>query len=250
MACGTGKMPTFWRCRRRRRIANALSRSWNRTTFASTAIEMRPSPSLGSHPPWPTSAASTWAGRFYNWDDQRESRRVAFLGNDASKELFPGRNPGETVYPNAFPYEVVATGDQETGLQLRWLDVNRIFIPFAAMRRDFPDKPPGPPIRPAAGYAPVGRAARGLQTSRSTSCPGECITSTRRTKKPVLSGILCKSQSISPDDRRHEVLSGRGGNRDLVAGRTGRDERHDGCGTGAYARDRSSQSARRTAGPS
>ena len=63
----------------------------------------------GSHPPFAyIRSLDVGLGRFYNWDDQRESRRVAFLGSDASKQLFPGRNPvGETVYLNAFPYDVI-----------------------------------------------------------------------------------------------------------------------------------------------
>ena len=87
-------------------------------------------------------------GRFYNWDDNREGRRVAFLGSDASKQLFPGRNPvGENLYLNDFPYVVIgvmATKKQDSSYD-GW-DVNKIFIPFGAMRRDFPDKPPGTPI--------------------------------------------------------------------------------------------------------
>jgi len=44
-------------------------------------------------------------------------------------------------------------------------DVNKIFIPFAAMRRDFPDKPPGDSnyIRSAPGHTQVSGAAYGLQ---------------------------------------------------------------------------------------
>src|SRR5579862_385688 len=43
-------------------------------------------------------------GRFYDWQDNREGRRVAFLGSDAARQLFPGRNPvGENVYLNDFP---------------------------------------------------------------------------------------------------------------------------------------------------
>jgi putative ABC transport system permease protein len=85
-------------------------------------------------------------GRFYNWDDERESRRVAFLGTDAAKQLFPeGRNPlGENVYLNDIPYLVVgvmAKKKQDSSYD-GW-DVNKVFVPFAAMRRDFPDKPPG-----------------------------------------------------------------------------------------------------------
>jgi putative ABC transport system permease protein len=29
------------------------------------------------------------SGRFYNWDDENAARRVAFLGTDAAKQLFP-----------------------------------------------------------------------------------------------------------------------------------------------------------------
>src|SRR6266436_4798244 len=100
----------------------------------------------GSHPPFAyIRSLDVGNGRFYNWDDQKEARRVAFLGSDASKQLFPGRNPvGETVYLNAFPYDVIgvmATKKQDSSYD-GW-DVSKIFIPFAAMRRDFPDKPPG-----------------------------------------------------------------------------------------------------------
>jgi putative ABC transport system permease protein len=75
----------------------------------------------------------------------REGRRVAFLGSDAAKQLFPGRNPvGENVYLNDFPYTVIgvmAKKKQDSSYD-GW-DVNKVFLPFTAMRRDFPDKPPG-----------------------------------------------------------------------------------------------------------
>ena len=49
----------------------------------------------GSHPPFGyIRSLGVGAGRFYNWDDQREARRVAFLGSDAAKQLFPGRIRG------------------------------------------------------------------------------------------------------------------------------------------------------------
>jgi putative ABC transport system permease protein len=86
------------------------------------------------------------SGRFYNWDDEREGRRVAFLGTDAAKQLFTeGRNPvGENVYLNGIPYLVIgvmAKKKQDSSYD-GW-DVNKVFVPFSAMRRDFPDKPPG-----------------------------------------------------------------------------------------------------------
>ena len=84
-------------------------------------------------------------GRFYDWNDMREARRVAFLGSDAAKQLFPGRNPvGDNVYLNDFPFVVIGvmqTKKQDSSYD-GW-DVNKIFIPFSSMRRDFPDKPPG-----------------------------------------------------------------------------------------------------------
>jgi len=86
------------------------------------------------------------SGRFYNWDDEREGRRVAFLGTDAAKQLFPeGRNPiGENIYLNETPYLVIgvmAKKKQDSSYD-GW-DVNKVFVPFSAQRRDFPDKPPG-----------------------------------------------------------------------------------------------------------
>ena len=84
-------------------------------------------------------------GRFYDWDDEREGRRVTFLGTDAAKQLFPeGRNPiGENVYLDDIPYLVVGVMDKkkQDSSYDGW-DVNKVFVPFSAMRRDFPAKPP------------------------------------------------------------------------------------------------------------
>jgi putative ABC transport system permease protein len=87
-------------------------------------------------------------GRFYNWDDEHEGRRVAFLGSDAKKQLFGSRPAvGQFVYLNDTPYTVIgvmAKKKQDSSYD-GW-DVNKIFIPFTTMRRDFPDKPPGTPF--------------------------------------------------------------------------------------------------------
>jgi putative ABC transport system permease protein len=86
------------------------------------------------------------SGRFYTWDDEHEGRRVAFLGTDAAKQLFPeGRNPiGENVYLDEVPYLVIGVMEKkkQDSSYDGW-DVNKVFVPFSAMRRDFPDKPPG-----------------------------------------------------------------------------------------------------------
>jgi putative ABC transport system permease protein len=86
-------------------------------------------------------------GRYYNWDDQNDSRRVAFLGSDAAKQLFPhGDAVNQTVYLNDIPYTVIGVmlKKKQDSSYDGW-DVNKIFVPFSAMRRDFPDKPPGTP---------------------------------------------------------------------------------------------------------
>jgi putative ABC transport system permease protein len=103
----------------------------------------------GSYPPFGYIRSLTvGSGRFYDWDDQSEGRRVAFLGSDAAKQLFPqGGAVSQTVYLNDIPYTVIgvmAKKKQDSSYD-GW-DVNKIFIPFTAMRRDFPDKPPGTPF--------------------------------------------------------------------------------------------------------
>ena len=100
----------------------------------------------GSHPAFAyIRSLDVGTGRFYDWDDMREGRRVAFLGSDAAKQLFPGRNPvGDTIYLNDFPYSVIGVMEKkkQDSSYDGW-DVNKVFVPFTAMRRDFPDKPPG-----------------------------------------------------------------------------------------------------------
>lgn len=84
-------------------------------------------------------------GRFYDWDDQAEGRRVAMLGSDLKKQLFATRPaPGETIHIGQFPYVVIGvmkSKDQDSSYD--GFDVKKVFIPFSAMRRDFPQKPPG-----------------------------------------------------------------------------------------------------------
>lgn len=99
----------------------------------------------GSYPPFAyIRSLDVSDGRFYDWDDMHEARRVAFLGSDAAKQLFPGRNPvGGTLYLNDYPYIVIGVMQKkkQDSSYDGW-DVNKIFIPFATMKRDFPDAPP------------------------------------------------------------------------------------------------------------
>jgi putative ABC transport system permease protein len=99
----------------------------------------------GSYPPFGNiRSLDVSVGRFYNWDDQNQARRVAFLGSDAAKQLFPGRDPvGQNVYIHDIPFSVIgvmAKKKQDSSYD-GW-DVNKVFIPFSAEMRDFPNKPP------------------------------------------------------------------------------------------------------------
>ncbi len=83
-------------------------------------------------------------GRFHNETDETEARRVAVLGSEVRVQLFALRNPiGETVYLNGIPYTVIgdlAKKDQDSNYD--GPDNSKVFVPFAAMLRDFPDPPP------------------------------------------------------------------------------------------------------------
>ena len=86
-------------------------------------------------------------GRYPNWDDERDVRRVAFLGSDAKKQLFGARPAlGETIRIGDFPYVVVGTmvhKEQDSSYDGR--DISKVFVPFSAVIQDFPNKPPALP---------------------------------------------------------------------------------------------------------
>jgi putative ABC transport system permease protein len=83
-------------------------------------------------------------GRFYNDQDNAEARNVAFLGSDAKKQLFADREAlGQTIWMNGNPYTVIGVmKPKEQNSSYDGADVRKVFVPFNAMRRDFPNKPP------------------------------------------------------------------------------------------------------------
>jgi putative ABC transport system permease protein len=102
-------------------------------------------PIVGALPPFQEiRSVATLEGRFYNDQDNEEARNVAFLGSDVKKQLFAERQAlGQTVWMNNIPYTVIGTmkpKDQNSSYD--GFDTRKIFIPFNAMRRDFPNKPP------------------------------------------------------------------------------------------------------------
>ncbi len=101
----------------------------------------------GSLPPFADIRSITVAeGRFYNWEDHAQGRRVAFLGSDVAKQLFASRPAvGETIHIEQTPYTVIGVmqaKEQDSSYDGR--DVNKVFLPFGAIVRDFPEKPPLP----------------------------------------------------------------------------------------------------------
>jgi putative ABC transport system permease protein len=102
-------------------------------------------PVVGSLPPFAEIRSITVAeGRFYNDEDNIGARNVALLGSDVKKQLFAEREAiGQTVWLNGNSYSVIGVmkaKDQNSSYD--GVDTRKIFIPFNAMRRDFPNKPP------------------------------------------------------------------------------------------------------------
>jgi putative ABC transport system permease protein len=86
-------------------------------------------------------------GRLFSFADEEEARRVAIIGADATKQLFGSRESiGEVVQINGLPFTVIGKirkKDQDSSYS--GPDNDKVFIPFAAMARDFPrtDVPAG-----------------------------------------------------------------------------------------------------------
>ena len=102
----------------------------------------------GSHPPFARMRSiPVGEGRFYSWEDEALARRVAFLGTDVKNQLFAGRPAvGETIHIGPFPYTVIGVMQRkEQNSSYDGFDVGKIFVPFSAMLRDFPNKPPATP---------------------------------------------------------------------------------------------------------
>ncbi len=102
----------------------------------------------GSLPPfaWIRSLA-LGEGRYLNWDDERDARRVAFIGSEVKKQLFATREAlGETIKVGEFPYTIVGVlkaKDQDSSYDGQ--DVQKVFLPFSAVSRDFPNRAPAAP---------------------------------------------------------------------------------------------------------
>ena len=86
-------------------------------------------------------------GRFYDDADVANVNRVAFLGSDTKKQLFGSREAvGDTIWLSDIPYTVIGVmkpKDQNSSYD--GPDIRKVFIPYSAVVRDFPNQPPMPP---------------------------------------------------------------------------------------------------------
>ena len=102
----------------------------------------------GSHPEFAVIRSIDVAkGRFHNWDDEREARRVCVLGSEVKKQLYADREAlGETVQIGGFGYQVIGVmREKEQDSSYDGQDISKVFVPFASILRDFPNKPPAKP---------------------------------------------------------------------------------------------------------
>jgi putative ABC transport system permease protein len=102
----------------------------------------------GSYPPFAEiRSLDIAAGSFYTWQDVNEGHRVAFLGSEINKQLFPeGGAIGQHIYIQGIPYVVIGVmRDKKQDSSYDGWDVNKIFVPFSVMRQDLPNKPPQTP---------------------------------------------------------------------------------------------------------
>jgi len=79
-------------------------------------------------------------GRTFRFSDEEGALRVAIIGADSTRQLFGTRDSiGQVVELNGLPYTVIGKirkKDQDSNYS--GPDNDKVFVPFAAMQRDFP----------------------------------------------------------------------------------------------------------------
>ncbi|HZU42362.1 MAG TPA: ABC transporter permease, partial [Terriglobales bacterium] len=79
-------------------------------------------------------------GRWLNWLDEQQRRNVVVLGDEMTRNLFPGRPPvGATITLNGIGFEVIGTV-QRVGRGDENSTNMRAYIPFQVMNTYFPNK--------------------------------------------------------------------------------------------------------------
>ena len=82
-------------------------------------------------------------GRLMTEDDEKDARRVVVLGSEAARQLYPGQPAiGATLSMAGYPYTVVGVlAEKKQNSNYSGPDNDRMFVPYAAMARDFPPPP-------------------------------------------------------------------------------------------------------------
>ena len=140
-------------------------------------------------------------GRLINDVDEREARRVAVVGFDATTQLFGSRQSiGETIQLNGIPYTVIGRirkKDQDSAYNGR--DNDHVFVPFSAMARDLPrtDAPAGAVsqiiVAPTASVADALPAILNARTGRIEDIDWPLAREVRR--------VVAKRHGFDPEDR-------------------------------------------------
>jgi putative ABC transport system permease protein len=78
-------------------------------------------------------------GRFFNEDDEKNQRRVIFVGDEVAKDLFHGENPvGKTLLVANSPYLVIGVMQHKTQMGMYGgPDANHSVIPISTFRAQF-----------------------------------------------------------------------------------------------------------------
>jgi putative ABC transport system permease protein len=85
-------------------------------------------------------------GRWLNWEDNRQRRRVAFIGSEVREQLFAAREAvGQSIHIADVPYTVVGVMQaKQQDSSYDGQDVRKVFVPFSAMIAQLPNRPPLP----------------------------------------------------------------------------------------------------------
>jgi putative ABC transport system permease protein len=84
-------------------------------------------------------------GRWINDEDDRQERRVAFIGDNVRKQLFGQRSGilGARIYLNGLPFTIIGLMAAKTqNSSYNGLDAEKIYIPYRTMVRDIPPRDP------------------------------------------------------------------------------------------------------------
>jgi putative ABC transport system permease protein len=103
-------------------------------------------------------------GRPLRFSDEERAHRVALIGADAAAQLFGTRERlGQTIHLNGIPYGVVGIirkKDQDSSYS--GPDNDKVFVPYAAMAKDFPRTDANPGVVSQVLLAPHAWVLEGL----------------------------------------------------------------------------------------